>query len=346
MEPETPRRRGRPAGPPGHSLGDYLRKLRESRGLTVRDLAKLVGLPTTSASYISQLEAGLKVPNPELAERLAERLGDRQGIFRLWALTGRRADPHRSALALRQLSRLLSDPSLAHDPHFTHPGLARIEAARRSLLDRRQIGARFLRDDAADAAEALERRDAERRIAMARAENPDRGTDRGEFLATHRESAYLARRPESPRALSIPIIPEGMDPDQARAFEQRQRGDWHGESLRLEPDAAHALRLERPFAYRLGERGVRRLASLLKAGDVAVITREIGPLAPHEVYAVRVGGRVELALVMWNGRELLLLPAEGESDFLVLPMPDEGAMSELIVGHLATVVRASSAPWR
>ncbi len=355
MEQESPRRRGRPAGPPGHALGQYLRERREARSWTVRELASAVGLPSTSASYISQLEAGSKVPNPTLAEKLALALGDPLGVFELWALTGRRSDPHEAAVSRRTLARLLGDPSLAHDPHYTPPGQVRFEAARQSLLARRRISVPpRSADPGAGTRAPLERADAPAafeqdlrsagRALDARATPPLLRYSTADREPPPDSPAGHARsRPPSSSPVLVPVISEGADPE--RALDPLEGSHREGlEAVRLEPGAVRALRLERPFAWRLGREGARRVPALLSPGDVVVITREWGVLSPNEVYAVRHDGRVELSLVLWNGRELLLLPPEGESDFAVLRLGSERELRRVLVGHVATVVRGLEPP--
>jgi hypothetical protein len=339
--------------------------------MTVRSLAVALGLPSSSASYVSQLEAGLKAPNPELAEKLANIFRDPQGIFRLWAMTGKRSDSSRAALARRQLARLLGDPSLADDPHFTHPALARIDAARESLMERRHLVTeidvqRSLRR--ADAAASLARAahsEAELLAETARleAERAKRRHESDEYVleqgdeaedsvlmsrlesAEQRLAHFRAERFEGASPVRIPIVPEGTDPDRGESADPR--AVTRGRGLRLDAEAVRALRLERPFAWQLTEAGVARVRTLLDPGDYVVITRDQGPVAPHEVYAVRHEHAVVLSLVMWNGRELLLLPDAGESDFVVLPAdPDSGGIARHIVGHVATVVRGLDAETR
>jgi hypothetical protein len=348
--------------------------------MTVRDLATAVGLPSSSASYISQLEAGLKAPNPELAEKLSLVFRDPRGIFRLWAMTGKRSDPKEAAVARRQLARLLDDPSLADDPHFTHPAMARIEAARESLLARRRLvtglGVRRSLERAHEAHELAQQAqlDVERLAEAARleAEQAKRRHESGEpelsreaveaesetldrlaraeaWLARTEERISLFRIARSDRAMpvSIPIVPEGADPESGFAGGEAD-AEWssRGLGLRLDAEAVRALRLVRPFAWQLSEAGVHRVRTLLSPGDYVVITRDHGPVVPHEVYAVRQGQRIVLSLVMWNGEELLLLPDAGESDFAVLRAGSEQGLGKYIVGHVATVVRGLEAETR
>lgn len=376
MEPETPRRRGRPSSRPGNTLGKYLRDQREGRGMTVRDLAVAVGLPSSSASYISQLEAGLKAPNAELAEKLEQVFRDPQGIFRLWAKTGRRSDPSAAAVARRQLARLLGDPSLANDPHFTHPAMARIEAARESLLARRRVVTEIgvwrseARAREADELARQARLEAERLVERARYEadqarrrhaseepevpreavDPEAAERRAQAEAVLASAEGVSRLREGfsrdAMPVRIPIVPEGADPEDERLALNPRLERWEDRGLRLDAEAVSALRLVRPFAWQLSEEGVHRVRTLLSPGDYVVITRDQGPVVPHEVYAVRHERRIVLSLVMWNGAELLLLPDVGRSDFAVVRVGSERALPKHIVGHVATVVRGLEAQAR
>src|SRR5439155_119786 len=65
-----------------------------------------------------------------------------------------------------------------------------------------------------------------------------------------------------------------------------------------------------------------------------ILTRRILPLRPDGLHAVRADERVELARLLWNGRELVVLPAPGESDFVVLPVPDEAALRAVVLGRV------------
>jgi len=110
------------------------------------------------------------------------------------------------------------------------------------------------------------------------------------------------------------------------------------EMLRLDPRALDpAEPLERPFAYRLTQTATSRVEGLLPDRGVAVFTSRVLPVVPHEIYAVRHDGRVVLSRVMWNGRELMLLPAPGGSDFIVLPAASEQEVAALIAGRVALV---------
>jgi transcriptional regulator with XRE-family HTH domain len=336
-------RRGRPAKPTANPLGEYLRRMREERGWTIRQLAKEVGMPETSAGYLSQLETGAKVPSPDVAERLAERLGDRRGIFQLWSMTGRRTDPRRAAHARRELARLFDDPSLMHDERFTPASMASVEILAHMRppddqwleLPPAEKPPRASQVPAGPACEGIGRAKSDQREGERRMVEPflryGRGPDDLE-----RESAIPWLPPD--HALRVPLLPEGTDPRDHHELMFRQ-----SEQVRLEPDALPATRLDHPFAYRLSAEGTHRVRHLMREGDIAVMTREVLPIVRQEVYGVCVGRRIVLSSIIWNGRELLLLPAPEDSDFVVVPA-NRSTLSDLVVARVATVVRQSGEP--
>ena len=134
-----------------------------------------------------------------------------------------------------------------------------------------------------------------------------------------------------PARLLVPLLSAGADPGQRSAS---------SEVLRLDPRALDpAEPLERPFAYPLTGSNTRRVEGLLPDRGVAILTRRVLPVVAHEIYAVRHDGHVVLSRAMWNGRELLLLPAPGRSDFIVLPAASDAEAASLVAGRVA-VVRA------
>ncbi len=325
MEPEKPpTRRGRPPRPSDHPLGEYLRQRRVARQLTVRDLAKLVGLPESSAGYISQLEAGTKIPNPELAAQLVKRLGDPLGAFMLWPMLGRRAEARDTASARRRLAQIFRDPRLAMDVRFGSPEDVRLEHGDAWTMRRRTA---WREDDeqpashhSADALAPLPP------VSEARAEGPP--------AMDHSPPMY---RPDAGRVLRVPMLRDAIDPDRA--------GELLG-FARIDADRPGLEPMVEPFAFHPSPESVRRVAHVLEPGDLVVVTREPAPIQPHEIYLVRVDERVVLSQAMWNGRQLLLLPGIGGSDFIVLDAPDEAAVRRLVIGHVAMVTRGGSFGWR
>ena len=325
-------RRGRPAKPTTNPLGEYLRRHREERGWTIRQLAKEIGMAESSAGYLSQLETGAKVPSPEVADRRAERLGDERNVCRLWSMTGRRAEPARAARARRELARIFDEPSLMFDERFTSSALTQLETSwrpRRPGEEWRELPPSDLGPQPAlpESRGHVEPPEEERPVGFMLPGSRDaasaRGSDEGFMRAWHADQL----------AVRVPLLPEGMPPDEAR-----RRPSGRQESLRLEPGALLATSLERPFAYRLSAGGASRVPDLLREGDIVVMTRDVLPVVRHEVYGVQLGAAVVLGRVIWNGRHLLLLPAPDRSDFEVVPA-DREVLTQVVVARVATVVR-------
>ena len=138
-----------------------------------------------------------------------------------------------------------------------------------------------------------------------------------------------AARPSLAR-LRVPVIREGADPGEA--FRPAcEVIEWLSlDASELPP--AYRERVVRPFAFRLGEDGIRRVRHRFEPGGHAIVLRDFMPLSPGEVYAARLAGRVVLSQVLWNGRALLLLPSPGRHDFEVLEAPDEATLRSLMLG--------------
>ena len=307
--PEESPRRGRPSSPSQNALGEYLRELRTGRGWTIRELAREVGLTDSAAGYISQLESGTKSLNPDLARKLVERLGDPKGIFPLWAQIGARMDPYRAALARRALAHVLGDPSINFDPRFSRPG--------RSRFERAEI------PEGLDPAPETFRRGtytARRRAMEETPLLPSWTTELQPYLPEVKSEGYSYRVPIAPLDLHPYLVPRQME---------------EMVSLSLPRQVMY------PVAYRMDDRSVRRVRNIVSPDDVVVLAREDEPIVEHEIYAVWAGdthseGRIELAHVIFNGHQVLVLPGPGQSDFVVHKTEHP---YRYVVGHMVTVVR-------
>jgi transcriptional regulator with XRE-family HTH domain len=294
-----------------------MRRRREALGLTVRDLALRVGLKESSASYLSQIEGGAKTPHPALALRLAGALRDEPRIYLAWAATGKRSDPIETARAVQILAETLGHPGYA--------GLVAEGAPWRWPSQPESIGR-----DAVDADPAPGSLVQARPIPAAQESRPD---------MCAREMPGIPLAPtvsEVPQAkILVPEIAEGADP---------------GDGGRSSPDvrAVHRIAADslagieppvRPFAFRLSSAGARRVADMLAAGDLAIVSRKSWPLERRSPHVVRLSGHLILSRVLWNGRQLLLLPDRDESDFVVLDAPDRTALERLIAGKVVARIR-------
>jgi len=233
-----------------------MRTRRIASGLTLAALGQRVA---AAPSHLCHIEGGEKVPNEDLAGRIAHALGDDEQAYRAWS--------------------------------------------------RARAGSEF--EAVAEAADRV-------RAFLLAAE--EAGAD----------IARLAAERAGPRPTRV-LVPV-LDPETPEAGATSSRA---GESLRLAPNALAGIPdLERPFALALDPALTRRVPGRLPARGHAILTRRILPLRPDGVHAVRAGGRVELARALWNGRELIVLPAPGQSDFVVLGAADEATLRALVLGRV------------
>lgn len=235
-----------------------------ARGLRSRSLA-------VSASYLSLIENGHKVPDEAVACAIAEALGDDPELYGAWVALRKRADVRSGIAAAKRLDALLE-------------GRGEIRAHASGLP-------------------ADSRREAPRRRAQ--------GTD-----ASVR--------------IRVPLIREGDDPGET--FRPScPLLDWLRLDLGGIPERLRA-RLDRPFAWRVGPSGAPHVPDRFGPGDLALVLRDFLPLSRDDAYAVRHQARVVFRRLLWNGRQLLLLPADGESDFDVLEATDETQLRMHVLG--------------
>jgi transcriptional regulator with XRE-family HTH domain len=293
-----------------------MRHRREALGLTVREVAIKVGLGQSSASYLSQLESGAKTPHAALAVRLASALDDDRRIYLAWAATGKRSDPVETARAVQLLAGMLGHPRYAE--LIAGGGTGPRPADHAPTVD----------DDASASPEPGD-------LERARPVHDPR---------EHLHRAFSRPLPEIPATapaavpqtkILVPEIEAGADP---------------GDGLRSSPDVRGVHRVAadslagieppvRPFAFRVSATGLRRVDDSLAAGDLAIVTRKVWPLERSAPYAVRLSGHLVLSRILWNGRQLLLLPGLDESDFIVLDAPDRTALERLIAGKVVARIR-------
>jgi len=132
---------------------------------------------------------------------------------------------------------------------------------------------------------------------------------------------------------TIPVIPEGVDPD-------RDVTQDEPDTLRVNPDVLRSLeRLENPFALELSPSWVLRTRGLLPPTGIAIVSRHLVLLFQEdEFYLVRHSGRPVLGRVQWNGTHLLVPASEGRTDFLVLEAQDEAEVRGAIIGTVVVVI--------
>ncbi len=148
-----------------------------------------------------------------------------------------------------------------------------------------------------------------------------------------REAAMTDAAPSALR-LRVPVIAAGADPGDA----------LHPECevlrvLSLGPGTARGSEAwRRPFAYVLTAAATRRVPDL-RPGHVAIVSRTTAAPAPDAVLAVRTHSGITLTRGVWNGTELLMLPAPGAADFRVLDAKDPDGLARRLRGVVVRVLQ-------
>jgi transcriptional regulator with XRE-family HTH domain len=76
-------------------MPERIREMRRRREFSGQGLAEAVGV---SPSYISLIEKGMKIPQEDVAVRIAQILGDDEEAYRVWAASARMSDNARAAI--------------------------------------------------------------------------------------------------------------------------------------------------------------------------------------------------------------------------------------------------------
>jgi transcriptional regulator with XRE-family HTH domain len=287
------------------SLNARMKARRAQLGLTGAELAERANI---SASYVSLIESGAKVPDEEVAARLARVLGDDEDLYRGWARAAR--------LGLDKLELLNRLEAIAQTPAYVdlvESGQALPSIASETARDRQQDLAEGLRARLREVASKLATRPAS-------GARPQTAPDPIGVLAT--EAAVL----------SVPILPEGTDPIHLEAGFSASGSHLSIDQRLL---GAHAGLI---FAYEVTATAMKHLRGLASPGDF-VILRQGGDVAPDRICAVRTGQGIVLARVLLKDRSLLLLPGEGQPDFETVDLKDAVARESAIAGTQVLLIR-------
>jgi transcriptional regulator with XRE-family HTH domain len=141
---------------------------------------------------------------------------------------------------------------------------------------------------------------------------------------------------DAPKSRSdIPVFEAGVDPDR-----QGVRPQAFLPSSQLPPSLAKAL--VRPIAFRVSDDDFERLRrpSYETARPLyAIVTRPpVVTIDPREPYAVRRHGRVLLAYIGWDGKELFVLPPPGRPGFKRSPADGPAGLRYRLVGQVVAMM--------
>lgn len=335
---DKPRKPGAAWDPRRVPLHRRIRNRREELGLTAAQLADMVEV---SASYISLIENGEKVPGEDVAVRIAQALRDDPGLYVAWTQTTRHEDPARQLRDLTWLHTLSSDP------------------AKRERLE---SGQDLEEEEDEDPLESLDL--FMERPAMLRAQPDEEAEEEGCAAEPEADNAWNAMTLGSPEMKSalhevdeavrhekrlvgmvgestysgvirIPVLEDGADPGDDPATSEAVI-----DLVLFDPRALPLQTTGRLFAYRPGRPFLRRVENLIKPGDLVILSSRIGRLAPDRIHAVRRDGEILLSRVLYKRNALLLLPAEDSARIEVIDLPGREALPGIIAGSVVTTVRA------
>jgi transcriptional regulator with XRE-family HTH domain len=284
-----------------------IRRRRSERGLTGTELAQRAGI---SASYVSVIENGARVPDEEVAALIARALDDDETLYRAWARASR-LGPNDAAL-LRELEAISRTPAFA----------SLVESG--GELPRREPSAPPEEPDVpVDLATRL--REVAYRL------GPEALAARGARAAT---SAAPSRAATAAEVVGVPVLAEGADPAAARGTDSPLADDH----LYLDRRLLRGHEPRQLFAYELTARSTRHLRGVADPGD-RVVLRQGGAVASGRICAVRTPRGIVLSRAIVSDRSLILLPGEGEVAFEAVELTRPGQVTGVVAGTQVLLIR-------
>jgi transcriptional regulator with XRE-family HTH domain len=288
------------------SLNARIRSRRTQLGLTGAELSQRADI---SPSYVSLIEKGAKVPDEDVAARLAKALRDDEDLYRAWARAAR--------LGLHRINLLSRIEAISRSPAYL------------SLVERGEALPQLPVELPAD-----------RRFAAAMAEASFASS--GEPRPPAQPSLEQDSRPDpssprpdpsEPEFLRIPVLADGADPGRTLPSPLAVR-DRLVVDRRLVADHSP----ERLFAYEVTLPAMKHLRGLASPGDRIVFQRG-GRVGPDRICAVRTPEGIVLSRVLFKDRSLLLLPGEGERDFASVDVEGVKALPGVVAGTHVLLIR-------
>jgi DNA-binding XRE family transcriptional regulator len=295
------------------SLNERIRTKRSQLGLTGAELAQRADI---SPSYVSLIEKGAKVPDEDVAARIARALRDDEDLYRAWARASR--------LGVHKLDLLTRMGAISRSPAYL------------SLVERGGT----LPEGPLEGTEAEDirkhARESPRQAGGSEHWSVDDMAGSGAH-SEHEEGSAAALEASEPAAetgiLRIPVLAEGADPGKIApspiAVQDRLLVD-----RRLVADYSP----ERLFAYDVTLPAMKHLRGVASPGDRIVFQRG-GRVNSDRVCVVRTPGGIVLSRVLFKGRSLLLLPGDGERDFESVEVEGLKALPGIIAGTHVLLIR-------
>ncbi len=284
------------------SLNARIRTKRSQLGLTGAELAQRADI---SPSYVSLIEKGAKVPDEEVAARIARALRDDEDLYRAWARASR--------VGLQKINLLSRMEAISRSPAYLN------------LVERGET----LPDDAREPLTEIRAMEARRFEAE----------EQRELLMSALPRASVSAAPDSPPPSSepeifrVPVLAPGADPGKV-APSPVSVESYLVVDRRLVSDHPP----ERLFAYDVTEREMKHLRGVASPGD-RVVFRRGGRVGPDRICVVRTPDGIVLSRVLFKGRSLLLLPGEGERDFDSIEVESLKALPGIVAGTHVLLIR-------
>jgi DNA-binding XRE family transcriptional regulator len=285
------------------SLNARIRMKRSQLGLTGAELAQRADI---SPSYVSLIEKGAKVPDEDVAARIARALRDDEDLYRAWARASR--------VGLQKINLLSRMEAISRSPSYlslVESGQTLPDDAREPLTEMRALGAGWLRQADAPAQGVLSSSGEARSVAPPEPSAPT---------------------PE-PNIVRVPVLAPGSDPGKLAPSPVSVQDNLVVDR-RLVADHAP----DRLFAYDITERDMKHLRGVVSPGD-RVVFRRGGRVGPDRICVVRTPDGIVLSRVLFKGRSLLLLPGEGERDFDSVDVESLKALPGIIAGTHVLLIR-------
>ena len=284
----------------GRTIPQRIRDLREERGQPAYSLAKRVGI---SASYMSLIENGEKIPSESVALQLARELGDDPELYLAWVHGARLSHPERTLRGLRRYSP-------GRRPRHLRDEVA---SSMREELDQLP----------ADVAESRLPR-ASRRLArfLDGEPDPDFSIDLVQELGSF-----------IPNIFEVPVLGPDDPPEGAVV-------ETYWLDPRLLPDEVNR---EGVYAYRVTEPIARRVSDRLEIGDLVVLSPSVDRKpSPDRIHAVKIkSDGVILSRIQRMGTRLILLPGPRATDVEIIDLGPKKRMEGVVVGTVVAIVRTT-----
>ena len=292
------------------SLNARMRTRRGQLGLTGLELAQRAGI---SPSYVSLIEKGTKVPDEDVAARIALALEDDQELYRAWARAVRLGLD--SLTNLNHLQLISREPAYRQLVESGHP-LPRLPSptARPTQPHETSDFESRLREVASRLNTPVPASPAQTRVPPANRVEP--------------APRPVEAAPSDVEGIQVPVLAEGADPG---GLEPPATLPETQDRLLLDRRLVAGHAPEEVFACEVTAGTMTHLRGVAAPGDRVVFARH-GRITPDRICAVRTQAGLVLSRVLVDDRSLLLLPGEGEHGFSTVEVPDSKKLGDVIAG--------------